>query len=79
MHKGGICLIILALTEVCKDNPNSQAQLIWCHCVSVNVCVQDRRVSASTVLVLMQLTFSFVSITVFLFFRVRKGYNLKFS
>lgn len=37
-HKGGICLIILALTEVCTDNLDSQPLLVWCQCTCVYAC-----------------------------------------
>lgn len=34
-HKGVICLIILALTEVCAEDLDSQQLLVWCQCTRV--------------------------------------------
>lgn len=53
-HKGGICLIILALTEVCTDNFDSQPLLVWCQ-RTVRVCLRTCVPSINAVVCLLLL------------------------
>lgn len=78
-HKGAICLIILALTEVCTDDLDSQPLLVSVYmCVPVNMCVPSVQLCVCLYHICIHAAITTFIFLVFIFY-LWKNYILKSS